>query len=118
MSHQAGRQTDQEIVALLEQRFGQPSVPPGYRRAPRPPEEAPRYTTDLQAAWHLVEWLEALGFELALMTTAKEHAQLGAWTCAVNKGQVRVRAAAATPALAISRAMLAILARPDQRVVS
>ncbi|HZG68369.1 MAG TPA: hypothetical protein VEZ12_16620 [Herpetosiphonaceae bacterium] len=118
MSHQAGRQTDQEILALLEQRFGQPSVPPGYRRAPRPPEEAPRYTTDLQAAWHLVEWLEALGFELALMTTAKEHAQLGAWTCAVSKGQVHVRSSAATPALAISRAMLAILARPDQRVVS
>lgn len=111
MSHQAGHRTDQIIAERLRVvliRLAQQQVPEAAMRVAHP-EAIPKYTTDLTAAWQLVEYLSALGYEFAVMTTPKERALLGRWTCAVTKGSLDVKSAATTAPLAISRAMLAVL---------
>ena len=69
----------------------------------------PRYSTDIAAAWQLIGWMQIMQLTVAVMTTAKDRARLGGWTCAVHNGTIGMKSAGATAELAISRAMLAIL---------
>ena len=111
MSHQAGRETDQEIVMQLQRvllRLTQKEMSAAGARVVHP-TAVPRYSTDLQAAWQLVEFFEALGFKFAVMTMPKERAPLGKWTCSASNTTIEVKSAATTAPLAISRAMLAVL---------
>lgn len=108
MSHQAGPMLDAELATRFR-RWGDFGMPHGYRRPPMVEQEIPPFSTDIAAAWRLVEMLQMMQFDVAIMTTAKDRAQLGAWTCAVSNGEIGIKSSAATAALAISRAMLAIL---------
>lgn len=111
MSRQAGRQTDRILVDRLQSELARIAVKQMPEAALRVshPLTIPHYTTDLNDAWQLVDYFQALGFEFAVMTTASDQAQLGKWTCAATNGTIAVKSAAATAPLAISRAMLGVL---------
>jgi hypothetical protein len=113
VSHQAGPKLDARIAAGL-QGLRERGGPPGYTRPPAPQRPAPRFSTDIAAAWQLVGWMLAMQFEVAVLTTARDRAQLGAWTCAVSNGVIGVKSAGNTAELAISRAMLAILTEVER----
>lgn len=109
MSEPPGPQLDARIAEGFAKIARRSPLVPGYSRPRQLVQPAPRYSTDIAAAWQLVGWLQAMQFEVAVVTTPKERGHLGAWTCAVSNGAISVKSSGDTAALAMSRAMLAIL---------
>ena len=111
MRYHAGQQTD----ALIAEKVMGLEPWPGLKGAFKPPDRSPTpmapqpYTTEMNAAWQIVEKLVADGYEVALVSTAGPHRAKGLWTCAVASGNRGAKAHADTAALAIYRAALALV---------
>ena len=115
MRYNAGRQTD----ALIAEKVMGLEPWPGLKGAFKPSAELPDlspmpmapqpYTTEMNAAWQIVEKLVADGYEVALVSTAGPHRGKGLWTCAMASGHRGAKAHADTAALAICRAALALV---------
>ena len=94
MSDQANRQAD-ALIAEKVMRLELASPPP--------------YTTNMDAAWQVVEALLDAGYEVVVLSTTKAHESKGRWTCAIARGGAGAKASADTAALAICRAALALV---------
>jgi hypothetical protein len=72
------------------------------------PTTPPKYSTDIRAAWLLVDYLIEQDIEVAVYTTTVEYRGGGLWACTLVDGGPSATASAETAALAICRATLAL----------
>lgn len=116
MSLVPGPDTDRHLMRLLyrvislqrgEAPRNGPGIAPNVGVAP--------YTTNMTAAFQMVEWFEPFGFEFALtVIPAIDRHQMGMWTCTARNGTIEVKSAAETVPLAISTTMLAVLTEVER----
>ena len=114
MPHCAGRDTDRLIALRFAGFVPDPRVPGAFRPPDDPsvspmPVPAPHYSSDIGAAFQLIELLIAGGYDVALFTTATAERDTGQWTCAIASGELGTKAHADTAPLAICQAVLALV---------
>ena len=114
MNYQANRHTDALIAAKVLRLAPCPDVP-GTFYPPRAlanlspiPSPPRRYSTDIGAAWQVVEDLIGAGYQVGVFITPVAQRSSGMWTCAIADGNGGAKAAAETAPLAICRAALSL----------
>ena len=75
---------------------------------PRGPRMCPAYSTDIAAAWGVVEWFTRRSYTVALHTTHSD-----GWVCSIRGALLADTAQAPTAPLAICRAALAAVGVRD-----
>ena len=114
MNYQANRHTDALIAAKVLRLAPCPDEPgtfyPPQKLANLSPVPSPprRYSTDIGAAWQVVEDLIAAGYKVAVFITPVAEPSTGRWTCAIACGNGGAKAADDAAALALCRPALSL----------